>query len=350
MADVKYKYAFIDGNKEVPISINEITEDNRNQYKFRCIGCGRELLPRAIGSKYKRAHFYHKEELECSGETYLHKLAKHIIKEKFDSEATFFVEYPVTRTCDKEECEYRNHRCQEENVPYKIDLKKYYDTCTEEVPVNGFVADLLLTNSKKPDTDPTLIEVCVSNPCDEMKRNSGLRIIEIKIKKEEDIINLQKGNNICESLFAPKKERNVEFISFKRTINSPLQIKLQRYVFDSRKNPNGYLTEVNCNDAHKKIQTDSMVELNVYNTMSYLQCSKWDVLLWMYKNKGLRRCNLCKFYYATQYESKAICRLSKKYGKPACPPMDEAEKCRSFSFKERCIYCYTFIFEEITGT
>ena len=97
MAEIKYQYAY-DESKNL-VSIKDITKENRNQHQYICIGCGNPLLPRAIGSKYRRPHFYHKELVDCSGETYLHKLAKKLIKEKFENSEKFEISYPVTRTC-----------------------------------------------------------------------------------------------------------------------------------------------------------------------------------------------------------------------------------------------------------
>ena len=57
MSEVKYQFAYLDDDRNEIISINEITTANRKQFKYRCIGCGHELLPRAIGSKYKKPHF-----------------------------------------------------------------------------------------------------------------------------------------------------------------------------------------------------------------------------------------------------------------------------------------------------
>lgn len=331
MADIKYQYAYyIDKDEEKVISIADITEENRKLYNFRCISCGHELLPRAIDSKHRRPHFYHKEIINCSGETYLHKLSKHIIKEKFDSSPTFFIEYNVTKKCNNDACKYRNLYCQEEYSPYKVDLKKYYDTCTEETAINGFVADLLLTNSEKTEIEPILIEICVSHPCDENKIKSGLRIIEIKIRNEQDIISLLHKDIIKEDSFSYDND-NAKFISFKTLIPVPFHVKLQRYIYNPKTDPIGYLTEVDCTGAKYKLRKDSLLELNVFYTNDYKKCEIWDVLQWLSKHKGLRRCNLCKFYYATLYEKHAICRLSKKYGKPAHPSMDEAERCNSYS-------------------
>lgn len=328
MPQIKYQYAYIGDDEKKIISIADITEGNRKLYNFRCISCGNELLPRAIDSKYRRPHFYHKEVINCSGETYLHKLSKRIIKEKFDSSPTFFIEYYVIKECNNNVCKYQNFNCQETHSPHKVDLKKFYDTCTEETAINGFVADLLLTNSEKPDIEPILIEVCVSHPCDKNKIKSGLRIIEINIRKEYDIISLLHKEVIQEETFS---NGDAKFISFKRLIPVTFHVKIQRYIYNPKTNPIGYLTEVDCTEAKYKLRKDSLLELNVVNTNDYKKCEIWDVLQWLSKHKGLRRCNLCKFYYATTYEKYPTCRLSKKYGKPAHPSMDEAERCNSYS-------------------
>ena len=171
MAEIKYQYAYDENGKLV--SIDEYIRDTGKLHTFKCVGCGGTLLPRAIGSEYRRAHFYHKEVIGCSGETYIHKLAKKLIKEKFDNSDRFYIAYNVNKRCDKRDCRLRNIDCQRKYEKNVIDLKKYYDTCTEEAQVNGFIADLLLTNSKKPNTKPVLIEICVTHACEEEKRNSA---------------------------------------------------------------------------------------------------------------------------------------------------------------------------------
>lgn len=340
MPEIKYQYAFIDGDNIV--SIDEITEDNRSQYKFRCIGCGKELLPRAINSIYRRAHFYHKELVECSGETYLHKLAKKIIKDKFDNSKEFLVEYCVNETCSQSECNYRTIRCTQNHLCQTVDLKQFYDTCTEEVPIDDYIADLLLTNSIEPNVPPILIEIWVSHKCDEEKRESGLKIIEIKIKDEQDIKDLGDKSKLCES-------EKIKFYSFKREKVKKHLTKIQRFLYNPNLGSNGCLTEVDCSMASYKVRSNSLVELNIINSDNYGKCDIWEPLIWMSLHKGLRRCNMCKFYYATQYESSAKCRLSTKYGKPEYPSMDEADRCSSFSVDKRRTACISsFSFEEVT--
>lgn len=244
MAEIKYQYAY-DENKKL-VSIKDITKENRNQHQYICIGCGNPLLPRAIGSKYRRPHFYHKELVDCSGETYLHKLAKKLIKKKFENSEKFEISYPVTRTCQNTNCQLRNDKCEDKNQVSICDLKESYDTCTEEAEINGFIADLLLTNSKSTNLAPVLIEVCVTHACEEEKRNSGLKIIEIKVKNEEDInalLNMEVWEETHELRYGEKEVSGpLEFIAFERTLKEPKEIGIARYVFGKFENQqNGYM-------------------------------------------------------------------------------------------------------------
>lgn len=340
MAEIKYQYAYDESKKLV--SIKDITKENRNKHQYICIGCGNPLLPRAIGSKYRRPHFYHKELVDCSGETYLHKLAKKLIKEKFENSEKFEISYPVTRTCQNTNCQLRSEKCEDKNKVCKYDLKQYYDTCTEEAEINGFIADLLLTNSKSTNLAPVLIEVCVTHACEEEKRNSGLKIIEIKIKNEEDInalLNMEVWEETHEWRYGEKEVSGpLEFIAFKRTLKEPMEIGIARYVFGKFENQqNGYITFVNCRIAHNKVRKESLCELNLLENYQFqidYHSLFHSLLIWMYKYYNVRRCLICKFYYATMYEEHPICRLSKKYGKPKFPKMTEAEKCSSFHIND----------------
>lgn len=248
MAEIKYQYAY-DENQHL-ISINDITKENRNEHQYVCIGCGNPLLPRAIGSKSRRPHFYHKELVDCSGETYLHKLTKKIFREKFLNAEHFEVTYRVKKECDAFNCKFRNKRCVDEYSTTTIDLKEYYDTCEEEVTIKSFVADLLLTNSKNPQIPPILIEVCVSHACEPEKRNSGLKIIEMKIRSEDDIKDLLDFNHLKEEYgweYEHKKGGTAEFISFKRNLKEHMNVPVVRYVFANEdEHQAGYCTNVSC--------------------------------------------------------------------------------------------------------
>lgn len=69
---------------------------------------------------------------------------------------------------------------------HTFDLKEQYDTCQIEGVYNDYRADVLLTSSQNPDTPPVFLEVSVSHDCTPGKLESGLRIIEMKIRSEAD--------------------------------------------------------------------------------------------------------------------------------------------------------------------
>jgi hypothetical protein len=103
-------------------------------------------------------------------------------------------------------------------------------------------------------------------------------------------------------------------------------------VFNPPYTIDGYITQVDCRQASHRIRKNSIVELNILEDGD---CNRYHCLKWLYNNKNIRRCDICKYYYETQFESKAICRLSNtnKDFKPN-PRMDDAERCRAFRLKE----------------
>lgn len=138
----------------------------------------------------------------------------------------------------------------------------------------------------------------------------------------------------------------LEFIAFERTLKEPKEIGIARYVFGKFENQqNGYITFVNCRIAHNKVRKDSLCELNLSGDYQF-QNDYQFLLIWMYKHYNVRRCLICKYYYAT-YEEHPICRLSKKYGKPKFPEMAEAERCRSFHIRDKLYRMDTFDFVEV---
>lgn len=332
MAEIKYQYAYDENG--LLVSINDYDRDSSKSHTFKCISCGNTLLPRAIGSKHRRAHFYHKSIVECSGETYLHKLGKLLIKRKFDNSDKFLISYSATKTCNNSNCKLRHLDCKvKEDV--EINLKEFYDTCTEETNYNGFIADLLLTNSKRPNIPPVLIEIYVSHACDENKLNSGLRIIEIPIDNEQNIKEIEKSK-ILKVSWDPyvqnKKKKEIKFINFKSNFKEPMEKNVYRFIIPD-KGVGCYLTKIKCSDSDHKILKDSQIELNLVNLSNFGEISQSYALYWMVRNKFLKRCDLCKFYYAAKHEHNACCRLSKKYGTPKFPKMNYAEICRNYHLK-----------------
>lgn len=328
MGELKYKYAFDEiGNI---VSIEDFTKESSKLHTFKCIVCGGELRPRAIGSKHRRAHFYHKEIVSCNGETYLHKLGKLYIKQHFDNSDKFCISYEVSKTCKEHNCNLRNYNCHKEHEINQVDLKEFYDTCTIEAPIKGFVADLLLTNSKNPNIPPTLIEICVTHPCEDEKKESELKIIEISIKTEKDIENLFSDGFLSENL-NKRIGNKIEFISFKRNIEEKLVSPISRFIYYPALSPTPFKNNIQCDIANCRIFKESIVELNIVFKKYVFPVNDYFLVNdWLANRMNFKRCYMCKFYYATMYDEYAFCRLSAKYGKPKFPEMEYAENCNSY--------------------
>lgn len=177
----------IDENGEVH-NIGAITQENRFEHKYYCLGCDREMVP--VLCKDKEPHFRHKVNDLCNPETYLHNLAKKYLAKQFETRQKFEVSYYATNDCPrKESCQlyglFHWNDCSGTRL-YTFDLKEKYDTCQVEGVYDGYRADVLLTSSKKPETPPVFLEVSVSHDCTLDKLESGNLIIEMKIRNEDD--------------------------------------------------------------------------------------------------------------------------------------------------------------------
>ena len=212
-----YPYAIDDNGK--PIYINQVTQENRRHTHYHCYGCGKELFP--VLCTKKESHFRHEKGAFCDPDRYLHEYAKATLKARFEESDTFEVQYNAKRRCANiATCEFAKQYAFEECEPegmYRIDLKKYYDTCTEEqgyykVLPDGkkkYIADLILTNSNDEDIPPVCIEVWVTHECTDDKKKNGGHIIEVKIENEEDA-----NRPLIESLYS----KPIRFYNFKRNI------------------------------------------------------------------------------------------------------------------------------------
>lgn len=341
MARVKYHYALDEQDRLV--CIDEVTEEDRHAHSYHCLNCGARMTPRMGGAR--SWHFAHRGDNDhCGVETYLHILAKRLIKEKFDRDEPFEVGYYRDIKCsDQRTCPFAKP---EECHAWKLnsfDLKQFYDTCIEEQSVDGYISDLLFTSSEKPDREPVLIEVQVSHKSTDQKLQSGLRIIEIRIKTEEDIKSLL-GSPIVENpnaIFG--YVRDVETIGFAKFHNfkkkasyaEPLeQRSIQRfYLFPSGK---AYVTNMeelkSCRNVHKKDNDKAIFEASIDSF--YLGSPspyEFGYMAAMQNVIKVRTCQLCK-YHRSGYKvgfglSPIFCCLYKRYGTPENPEPQYAREC-----------------------
>lgn len=342
MSKVMYHYALDENGNAV--SIEDVSDETRHEHTYHCLGCGGKLIPR-LGN-VRVHHFAHEEDDgHCSKETYLHKLGKRIIKEKFNKDSQFVIEYYNKVFCsDLHNCPLSNR---EACSSYKLrgyDLKQYYNTCQEEKEIKGLVADLLLTNTLNPKRDPILIEIQVTHKSSEKKINSGLRIIELNIQSEEDVHNLL-SSKISESLeyldgTASDKHTKgyAKFFNFNRDncAPEPLNKKLIKkfYLFKSGK---AYVTriedEVYCRSAFKKDKSNTVFEAG-FDCPDLWGTSLYDQGYMAARQNGIsvKTCHYCKYHTIDDLGvSPLFCKLSRKYGTKQNPEANEAIKCSYYS-------------------
>lgn len=200
-----YRFALCN---EYVVNINEVTKERRKSSKYTCLGCGNEMV--AVLGDVREHHFRHKNNENCSNQTYLHKLAKKRIKEIFDSNEHFHIHYIATNSCNHfGSCPF--NRCKKE-FRRSIDLKEYFDTCELEKNCGNFRPDILLTHSENPKLK-LFIEIKVNKPCSAEKLDSGIRIIEIDVNSEQSVIYPFNENS-----------ENIHFYNFKRQITPDITI------------------------------------------------------------------------------------------------------------------------------
>lgn len=182
---VRYKKVFDKDNHIV--EIGSVKPYNKED-EYYSIGTHTPMI--AVLGDNNQHHFRAKRGYVLNPETELHKYAKAILKHRFDTEEKFTIKYYRKDTCPFEKkCIFYNEHggcgiLESELSDY--DLKQYYDIATIEGNYDGFTADILLTSSSVK-RRPVFLEVAVSHPCEPQKLDSGNKIIELFIKKEDDV-------------------------------------------------------------------------------------------------------------------------------------------------------------------
>lgn len=337
MPRIKYHYA-LDENGNI-IDIIDVTKENRNAKRFFCINCGEEMIAKL--GEVKARHFAHKVETpNCNSETYLHKLAKRRLKEKFDSSEHFEISYRQEVKCkDEDLCPFFNkEECVERRLK-SFDLKKYYDTCNEEEREGDYIADLKISNSQNSKRPPVMIEIYVSHKCSLPKKNSGIRIIEIHIKEESDIQNLIL-NSLIEDGDCPypneSRSPKCKFYGFNAEAKELELLNVRMiprfYLFKSGSAFVPDMDEIspNCRDYNRKYNPNTILELNIdssyFGTPSLYEIGYIKALDLGFE---VKTCMLCK-YRKDSLDFFNFCCLYKKYGTPQYPDSKDAMKCQYY--------------------
>lgn len=332
-----YKHFAFDEHKLHLVNIQSAA-NNRGK-KFYCPYCKQEMITKC-GAK-RRWHFAHKVLSDrCTYDKYLHSLAEILIENWYNGETKIILEYNIQKKCGRYRvCPWdKDSDCStSETKPYN--LKAHFKRCEKEVRYhsekNGddFVADLYLQH----DTSgiPIFIEVYVTHKCEEKKIKSGIRIIEIKIKSEEDILRLIQGNTISENLemteyynFKPKEEAGRNFPH-----------RLRKFVvFSSGK---AYINEKSWNCDNFNTKHDGVYEIT-FNAEDFYHDSNFYAVGGLYpiaiakaKCDGAieAHCLLCKYHSHHTYEGN-ICNLYKKFQTAKACRDNDANSCQYYRLDE----------------
>lgn len=190
---MRYRYASNEHGEIVDAKALDRATWTRGE-RLACAGCGGDVVP--VLGKLKARHFrhIHTAERQCSRETYLHKLAKRIVADSFQSALKdgrpYWLTLQVPRECRHWEKEF-GFVCECQPGYRRFDLTRHFDEVSVEAGVEGFVADVLLSSRKT--GQKLLVEIAVSHECTPDKIASGLRILELRVDAEDDLTSLTTG-------------------------------------------------------------------------------------------------------------------------------------------------------------
>ena len=340
----------MDENNEL-VHIEKVTEENRHSHIYHCLQCGQEMTPKLSKNQpdSHKSHFAHAADTACDGESYLHKLAKRIIREKFMSSDTFPLTFVRNVPCqDASQCPcYQEDYCFTKGVSIPSDLKMYkgavvYDTCQEEVPIGEFRPDLLLTGPMEPKLGKVFIEVYRTNQSKESKLTSDYKIIETKkIKTEADIDDILnrgfvEGENCKTYNFTPK-------LPSIRKNDMPID-RFIMYKSGAAKifRATDYL--VMCDQRDQRVDPNSVKELNLKRNIDIwgelaatkqLDSYQKGLVYLVKKGMVIKNCILCKYYKFNDYYNSYICILYKTMGEQSPKPnQSKANTCHKYDLNQ----------------
>lgn len=320
MGKVQFHFAANEANELV--HIDSVTSENRHEHKYHCIECGEEMIPR-LGDVNSH-HFAHKSGNETCGETYLHRLGKILLKQKFEL-SSFPISYMRNAKClQSASCPFYKEEICHGDIYENFDLCRYYDTCIEEQTIKNFRADLLLTHSKKSEREPVLLEIFVTHKSTEQKKNSGQKIIELRVKDDIELRNL-----IDNCL---KESDAVVFYGFGRKASKDVQLSNRAiHHFCLFKSGATYATNYDDTPSCDERAGNRNAIFELAMDCDYLgEVNIYDFGLAYAVKEGLqfKNCRICKYSSTRDYPM--YCKMSRKFGTPPYPDQKYASNCQYY--------------------
>ena len=284
-------------------------ENIKTKSKYTCLSCNNEMITKM--GKIKIHHFAHKSNtVNCSYETYLHKLAKKTFYNEFqkciNNKLPFYVEYLNIRNCHTYNKEIINI-CDKVYIKKKYDLTQIFNKIFLEKKDDKFIPDITLTNDRG---DKLYIEIAVTHKCEDYKINSGIKIIELDIKSEEDIKPIFNH-------FLPLNEGKITHYNFKMGVVKNLcnECDILGDSFKVYKSKKAILFEYVSLKEHILNNTISMTYSNFTISEEY-QTDYFEEVWNAYEkdNTIIKDCNLCKYNgYVKRGKGHVFCKIDKKY-------------------------------------
>lgn len=179
---IRYRYASCGG---AVVDIDQVDERMRAACSFVCFSCGGAMVAR-LGEVNQR-HFAHQSLGECSGETYLHRVAKRLFVERY-AQGGVGLRYPVERVCSCHQA-LLGVPCVVGSEWREFDLTERFSTVLEEQRDGQLIPDVCLVDGRG---EKIYVEVAVTHRCSPEKIASGVRIIEFLIETEADLALLRR--------------------------------------------------------------------------------------------------------------------------------------------------------------
>lgn len=332
------------------LDINNNIVDIRNtsfveEQNFFCPYCHKEMITKR--GNIRQWHFAHKTD-KCSYDKYLHTIAELMIKDWFYKKESIMLHMNTLCKCkDYDSCIFFDKEACIKPDKGKFNLKKYYSKCIQEHRYGEFVPDLYCESEKYPKS-PIFIEILVTHECSQEKKDSGIRIIELKIQSEDDILKIVNSSCLIEG-------ENVRLYNFIRKDNfaDDYAQSFQKYILHSTLRSyvdREFYTCRNYNHHRKGIYEISIpyddCSLYFINSGGFYKVGKAKAYIDGYLKKD---CQLCK-WHSTDMMGLSFCILYKKCGNPKYCDENDSQKCSMFRVDMNVINNAISEFEEYLET
>lgn len=316
---VQYQFAYDEDNCLINI------KDAVRHTEYKCPYCKGIMIPKQ-GQK-KDWHFAHKI-CKCGYDKYLHTISEIKIKEWYYNNEYVYLEYLTTRECPVQDtCFFKKDCSAKASVIYdKYNFKAVYPDCDIEYRYDKdddyYMADLILHDNNRPSYPPMFIEIYVTHKCDEKKINSGIHIIELEIKSEDDLEKILVSNTISQ------KDEKVILYNFNPTprYDNSIEETLNRTII--YKSGALYNKSLSCKEINQHNGIADITRCYVLNdsvTLSFNQHVSFRLICWLKKHYPSLKVDFldtCKLSGKSKFNDEYIC-----FGRNTNPKW---KKCRGY--------------------